>query len=122
MKGSGLVLFVALTGTAELSATRVTCNERALHGRVGALKGIATLIGVAAIHHLGKRVWSNAEALRANMDALQARTPNDATTGRACSVIALAALGYVVYKLASEATRSLSIFFNDDVEKEEITR
>ncbi len=111
MKCSGLVLFVALTGIAELSAAKVTCHERTLHGRVGALKGIATLIGVAAIHHLGKRVWSNADALRANMDALQARAPNDASIGRACSVIALAALGYVVCKLASEASYSLSIFF-----------
>lgn len=116
MKGFGLILLAVLMGMPEIVADGVTCNERALHGRIGMMKGMGTMIGAIAFRHLVKNVWLNAESVRASMDALQ--RPKDDSLQRACSLLSLAALGYVVLNLASESVHSLSIFLKDDEETE----
>ncbi len=111
------VILAVIFCVGSLMGAEVPCNERALHGRIGASKAFGALIGCVALHHMIGQVWHTADPLRSGCDTFQTRRRATAVRETLCSAIALAALGYVAYKLASDSVVSLNVFFDDDEEE-----
>ena len=117
MKWYVLSLVFCVSGM--LLGADIPCNERARHGRSGAVKSFIAVAGCVALYHMAGELWDTATPLRTGSMHLTWREPENAWRESFSVGCALAALGYVTYKLSSDAISSLRIFLDDDEEPAE---
>ncbi len=118
MKWYVLSLLFCVSGL--LLGADVPCNERARHGRSGAVKSFIAVAGCVALYHMAGELWDTATPLRTGVPLHATWRDRDDSLREIFSVgCALAALGYVTYKLSYDAISSLRIFLDDDEEPSE---
>ena len=120
MKWYYLAALICISGY--LQAADVTCNERARHGRVGLGKLLLAAVGGIGVHHMMGEFKEAAQQWRSGKLSVVTYDDEDAWKRTCRSAIALAAVGYVTYKLVSESYTSLGIFLDDDEEEDEIVK